>query len=369
MILDTYHGAALTEFGGSRHYQFNEEIRRGTSCNKTREFFETNSKTFAGAFGHLVSAQFLLFQTNKTPLMSATVVTLKTGVTAGATKAETTDVFQKNLFTGKVAFVTGGGSGICKGMATALARHGAKVAIAGRTAAKLEEAAAEIRKQTGGEVLPVAADVRDYQKIEEAIKATVAKFGRIDFLVCGAAGNFLAPAEKLSTNAFRTVIEIDLIGTFNTCKAALPYLKETKGSIINVTATLQYAGTALMAHACAAKAGVDALTKVLAIEWGQYGIRVNGVAPGPIDDTTGISKLMPDEFKVIGANAIPLKSYGTVKDIEHCTVYLFSEAGRWVSGSFFVIDGGQWMTAGGGMSSITPEELARKKAQHAKAKI
>ncbi|KAI8852414.1 hypothetical protein BC829DRAFT_385066 [Chytridium lagenaria] len=264
--------------------------------------------------------------------------TLKTGVTGGSTKAETTDVFQKDLFKGKVAFITGGGSGICKGMAEALARHGAKVAITGRTMSKLEEAAADITKKTGGEVFPVAADVRSYDLIESAIKQAHAKFGRIDYLVCGAAGNFLAPAEKLSPNAFRTVVEIDLIGTFNTCKAALPYLKETKGSIINVTATLQYTGTPLMVHACAAKAGV-------------YGIRINGVAPG----------LMPDGFKEAAAK-IPLRSY----DIEHATVYLFSEAGRWVTGAFFVIDGGQWMTAVPGLADTSPEELLKKKKEYSK---
>ncbi|KAJ3102153.1 hypothetical protein HDU96_009729 [Phlyctochytrium bullatum] len=292
--------------------------------------------------------------------------TLKTDLTHGSTKAETTDVYQKNIFVGKVAFVTGGGSGICRGMAEALARHGAKVAIAGRTLSKLQEAAVDISKKTGSEVLPVAADVRSYEQVEAAIKQTISKFGRLDYLVCGAAGNFLAPAEALSPNAFRTVVEIDLIGTFHTCKAALPYLKETQGAIINVTATLQYAGTELMAHACAAKAGVDALTKVLALEWGKYGIRVNGIAPGPIDDTVGFAKLMPDDMKYSIAQVIPLKSYGRIKDIEHSTVYLFSEAGRWVTGTVLVVDGGQWMTPGNGFQNISDKELAEKKRIHAK---
>ncbi|KAJ3193992.1 hypothetical protein HK101_003701 [Irineochytrium annulatum] len=296
--------------------------------------------------------------------------TFKSGLTQNATKADTVEIFQRNIFKGKVAFVTGGGSGICKGMAEAIARHGGRVAIAGRTQSKLDEAAREITQRTGMEVLPVSADVRSFEQVEKAVKATYERFGRIDFVVCGAAGNFLAPAEALSHNAFKTVIEIDLVGTFNTCKAAFPYLKESKGSIINVTATLQYTGTALMAHACAAKAGVDALTKVLAIEWGPYGIRVNGVAPGPIEDTIGMSKLTPDAYKQKAIYGIPLRSYGTIKDIEHATVYLFSEAGRWVTGSFFVIDGGQWIGSSAGALAISSEELARKKQEHSnKSKI
>ncbi|KAJ3280955.1 hypothetical protein HDU76_009043 [Blyttiomyces sp. JEL0837] len=283
-----------------------------------------------------------------------------------ATKADTLEVYQPNIFKGKVAVVTGGGSGICRGMAEAMARHGANVSVLGRTLSKLEDAVAEFKRKTGADCLAIQTDVRNYAQLEEAMKKTYDKFGRIDYVVCGAAGNFLAPAEALSPNAFKTVVEIDLIGTFNTCKAALPYLKQTRGAIINVTATLQYAGTPFMVHACAAKAGVDALTKVLAIEWGQFGIRVNGIAPGPIEDTVGMSKLGVDSLKAASIQAVPLRSYGTIKDIEHATMFLFSESGRWVTGTIIVVDGGHWMVPANTLNNVSMEEIVQKRRETSK---
>ncbi|KAI8842184.1 peroxisomal 2,4-dienoyl-CoA reductase [Chytriomyces cf. hyalinus JEL632] len=272
---------------------------------------------------------------------------------------ETTDIFHSNIFRGKTAFITGGGSGICLGMATALARHGASVAIAGRTQSKLDNARALIMANVpNAKVAVFALDVRNPQLLESAMKETNERFGSIDFVVCGAAGNFLCPAEKLSLNAFKTVIDIDLVGTFNTCKAALPYLKVSKGLIINVTATLQYKGTPMMVHACAAKAGVDALTRVLALEWGQYGIRVNGIAPGPIDDTQGMSNLMPELMRENFKRAIPLERFGHVKDIEFTTVYLCSEAAKLVTGTIEVVDGGEWLAGPMSVMSVIEDEKA-----------
>ncbi|KAF9977323.1 hypothetical protein BGZ73_006364 [Actinomortierella ambigua] len=256
--------------------------------------------------------------------------------------APTTSVFKEDILKGKVAFVTGGGSGICRGMTEALLRHGAKATIVSRTLSKLETAAKEMSQATGGEVYAVAADVRDPKQILAAVEKHIEKFGRIDILINGAAGNFLCLSQHLSFNAFRSVIEIDLIGTFNTAKACFPHLKASKGSIINVSATLHYNGTVFQSHASAAKAGVDALSRVWANEWGPLGIRSNVIAPGPIAGTVGMAKLSPDGESV----RVPIGRMGEVRDIEHATLYLASDAGAYVTGQILVVDGGQWLQPG-----------------------
>ncbi|KAJ3089280.1 hypothetical protein HK102_006777 [Quaeritorhiza haematococci] len=263
---------------------------------------------------------------------------------------DTTDVFKPDILAGKVAFVTGGGSGICKGMTEALMRHGAKAIITSRKLDKLQVAARELQDKTGRECLAIQADVRNYKDLEEAMKVTIERFGRIDILVCGAAGNFLAPIEGLSPNAFKTVIDIDLIGTYNTIKAAVPYLKESKGTIINVSATLHYTGTPYQAHPSAAKAGVDALTRVVANELGPHGIRCNVIAPGPISDTEGMARLAPPGTEKLLESIIPLQRYGRIKDIAYMAVFLASEAGNWITGGIFVVDGGDWMKSSGMMN-------------------
>ncbi|KAG0270274.1 hypothetical protein DFQ27_009066 [Actinomortierella ambigua] len=214
--------------------------------------------------------------------------------------APTTSVFKEDILKGKVAFVT------------------------------------------GGEVYAVAADVRDPKQVQAAVEKHIEKFGRIDILINGAAGNFLCLSQHLSFNAFRSVIEIDLIGTFNTAKCCFPYLKESKGSIINVSATLHYNGTVFQSHPSAAKAGVDALSRVWANEWGPLGIRSNVIAPGPIAGTVGMAKLSPDNETV----RVPIGRLGEVRDIEHATLYLASDAGAYVTGHILVVDGGQWLQPG-----------------------
>ncbi|KAF8940165.1 hypothetical protein EDD21DRAFT_403183 [Dissophora ornata] len=261
----------------------------------------------------------------------------------------TTTIFKEDILKGKVAFVTGGGSGICKGMAEALARHGAKVTIVSRTLSKLEVAAKEMRASTGGEFFAVAADVRDHKQIQAAVDKHMAHYGRLDILINGAAGNFLSLSQHLSFNAFRSVIEIDLIGTFNTTKICFPHLKASKGSIINVSATLPYNGQIFQAHACAAKAGVDALSLVWANEWGPLGIRSNCIAPGPIANTVGMSKLAPDAEAV----RVPIGRMGEIRDIEHATLYLASDAASFVTGQVLIVDGGNWLQPG--MSHGYPE--------------
>jgi peroxisomal 2,4-dienoyl-CoA reductase len=253
-------------------------------------------------------------------------------------------IFADRILDGRVAFITGGGTGITGGVARALAEAGARVALVSRRMEHLEPAAARIQ-EAGGEALAVAADVRDFAQVERAIAATIERFGRIDIVVNGAAGNFLCPAEELSPNGFGTVVDIDLKGTFNVCRAAFEELKNRRGQILNISATLHYLGTPLQLHVSAAKAGVDALTRNLAVEWGAHGIRVNAVAPGPIEDTEGMSRLVPAEVKERLRRKIPLGRFGRIRDIEQCAVFLCSDAASFINGAVIVVDGGHWLSS------------------------
>ncbi|UJR82283.1 SDR family oxidoreductase [Sandaracinus amylolyticus] len=262
-------------------------------------------------------------------------------------------VFRDDVLETKVAFVTGGGSGICKGIARAYLAHGARVAIVGRKADRLEEAARELAHETGGECIACPADVRNPQEVEGAIEKTLDRFGTLDVVVNGAAGNFLAPAAQLSYNAFRTVVEIDTLGTWNVSKAAFQrHLRDHGGHIVNITATLHYAATPMQAHASAAKAGVDAITRSLALKWGQLGIQVNGIAPGPIAETEGLSRLAPPGYVEKLVQTIPLRRLGRIDDVASCAVWLVSGAASYVHGETIVVDGGAWLPGMGGMMSF-----------------
>jgi peroxisomal 2,4-dienoyl-CoA reductase len=251
------------------------------------------------------------------------------------------DVFAGGVLAGRVALVTGGGTGICRGIAHAYARFGADVCIVSRKQDVLEKTAAELRAATGREVLAVAADVRQPDDIARAIAQTALRFGKLDTLVNGAAGNFLAPAAGLSPNGFKTVIDIDLVGTFNAVRAAFEQLRTSgRGLVLNISATLHYHGTPLQIHASAAKAGVDAVTKNLAVEWGQFGIRSCGIAPGPIGDTEGMKRLAPGDAAQKAAKHIPAGRFGTIEEIAAAAVYLRSPAAGYVTGHVLVVDGG-----------------------------
>src|SRR6266705_6075066 len=225
-----------------------------------------------------------------------------------------TKYFSKELFKGKTVFVTGGGSGINLGIARKLAALGANIAICGRTQAKLDTAAVELRT-LGAKVCPVAADVRDFAALEGAFARSEQELGPMDVLVAGAAGNFPVPAEKLSANGFRTVVEIDLMGAFHASRAAFEQLKETKGTILFISAGMAYMPHAYQAHVGAAKAGIDMMMKNLALEWGRYGIRVNSIVPGPIEGTEGMKRLSSAEAKQSIIAAVPMGRMGTVDDI------------------------------------------------------
>src|SRR5437667_1845161 len=273
-------------------------------------------------------------------------------------------VFRSRILQGRIAFVTGGGTGITGGVARALAEAGANVALVSRSLEHLEPAAKAIndaREQgtsptvregsstisdiSGGEAFAVAADVRNPEELEKAIAATIERFGKVDIVVNGAAGNFLCAAEELSPNGFGTVVDIDLKGSFNVCRAAFEQLKKTRGQILNISATLHYLGTPMQLHVSAAKAGVDALTKNLAVEWGRYGIRVNAIAPGPIEDTEGMKRLVPEPIKEKISKRVPLVLIGLIKDIENAAVFLCSDAASYINGAIIVVDGGHWLAS------------------------
>jgi 2,4-dienoyl-CoA reductase [(3E)-enoyl-CoA-producing], peroxisomal len=269
--------------------------------------------------------------------------------------------FADGILKSHVAFVTGGGTGITGGVARALAEAGANVALVSRRLEHLEPAANVINEARGssptvragsevdnvsiGEAFAVAADVRNPDEVEKAIAATVKRFGKVDIVVNGAAGNFLCAAEELSPNGFGTVVDIDLKGSFNVCRAAFNQLKQHRGQILNISATLHYLGTPMQLHVSAAKAGVDALTTNLAVEWGHYGIRVNAIAPGPIGDTEGMKRLVPEPIKEKLKQRIPLGRFGLIEDIEHAAVFLCSEAASYINGAIIVVDGGHWLAA------------------------
>ena len=260
----------------------------------------------------------------------------------------TDKIFIDGILKGRVAFVTGGGTGITGGVARALAEAGASVALVSRKLENLDPAAKAINDAHAGnpnvgEAFATAADVRNPEEVEKAIAAAVERFGKIDIVVNGAAGNFLAPAEALSPNGFGTVVDIDLKGTFNVCRAAFAQLKEHQGQILNISATLHYLGTPMQLHVSAAKAGVDALTRNLAVEWGRYGIRVNGIAPGPIEDTEGMKRLVPEPVKEKLKKNIPLGRFGRISDIEKAALFLCSDAASFINGAILVVDGGQWL--------------------------
>lgn len=259
-----------------------------------------------------------------------------------------TCVWKQDIFADKVVFVTGGAGTICRVQTEALVLLGAKAAIIGRNPEKTARAAEEMSSlRPGAEVIGIGmVDVRDVKSLADAVAKTVKEFGKIDFVIAGAAGNFLSPIANLSSNAFRTVTEIDLVGSFNTVKATFEQLRANKGHILFVSATLYYKGLPMQAHAAAAKAGVDSLMKTVAVELGPLGIQSNSIAPGAIGGTEGMDRLMPSDMSERAKKLIPLGHYGETTDIANATVFLFSPAGKYVTGQILVVDAAQWQVGG-----------------------
>lgn len=250
-------------------------------------------------------------------------------------------IFRDTLFTGKVALITGGARGIGRGIADALARHGADLALLSRKGDNLASAAAEIEAATGRRCLPLPADVRNPDAVDTAVARTIDELGRLDILVNNAAGNFPCASEDLSPNGFGAVIDIDAKGTWHATRSAFRgWMKEHGGQILNISATLHYGGTPGQLHVAAAKAAVDAMTRTLAVEWGPLGVRVNAIAPGPIGDTEGARRLFPGPIADRLRALIPTRRLGAIDDIVNLTLFVLSEAGSNLNGAILVSDGG-----------------------------
>jgi NAD(P)-dependent dehydrogenase (short-subunit alcohol dehydrogenase family) len=257
-----------------------------------------------------------------------------------------------NAMNDHVLFISGGTSGINLGIAKDFATRGAKVLVFGRDGAKAEAAAAAIRAETGGVAMPGSADVRDYNAIRELFARAATELGAPSVVIAGAAGNFMAPAVGISPNGFKTVIDIDLLGTYNVFKAGFDFVTRP-GSMIAITAPQAEQPLPQQVHVCAAKAGVNMVVKVLAMEWGQAGIRVNAISPGPIQGTEGAERMAPTSAaKAAWVERTALRRFGTTTDIAQSAWFLASPEASYITGTILDCDGGMklgdasgdWMT-------------------------
>ncbi|KAB8272659.1 hypothetical protein BDV30DRAFT_211762 [Aspergillus minisclerotigenes] len=281
------------------------------------------------------------------------------------------DTWRDGLFTNKVVFCTGGAGTICSAQVRALVHLGANACIVGRNVDKTEKAAQDIATaRPGAKVIGIGAvDVRKFDSLKDAVDRCVKELGGIDYVIAGAAGNFLASINQLSVNAFKSVIDIDVLGSYNTLKATIPHLVEsankhkvdskslkpsplgTGGRIIFVSATIHYRTMPFQTHVSVAKAGVDALSHSVAVEFGPLGVTSNIIAPGPIASTEGVDRLVPADAMEGYIKTQPLGRFGSVRDISDATVYLFADTGSYVSGQTLVVDGASWRMSAGGAAS------------------
>ncbi|TAK86771.1 MAG: SDR family oxidoreductase [Aquabacterium sp.] len=273
------------------------------------------------------------------------------------------DVFRPGLLQGRHALITGAGSGINKRIAERFAEHGASISIIGRNPEKCFTAALDIEGR-GGQAAGFAADVRHYDALEAAFKHARERFGPVDICIAGAAGNFVAEAAAMSSNGFRTVIDIDLVGCFNTFRAALPMLREEGADLLAISAVQSSLPMSAQAHVCAAKAGIDMLVRSLSIEWGPRGIRCNAIAPGPVAGTEGMDRLAPDgerSWKRL-LEGIPMGRAGERDEIADLALFLCSGAARYINGTVVAIDGGQVNLGSLPFGSMLMESLKPAKA-------
>jgi NAD(P)-dependent dehydrogenase (short-subunit alcohol dehydrogenase family) len=276
----------------------------------------------------------------------------------------TDKMLRDDALKGKVIVVTGGGSGLGKAMTKYFMELGAQVAITSRDIAKLINTAKELEAETGGTCLPLQCDVRHYAEVETMLEEVLKAFGKVDVLLNNAAGNFISPTERLSANAFDTVIDIVLKGTKNCTLAFGKHwidTKQTSSTILNIVTTYAWTGSAYVVPSATAKAGVLAMTRSLAVEWAKYGIRSNAIAPGPFPTKGAWDRLLPGDLaeKFDMSKKVPLKRVGDHQELANLAAYLVSDFSAYVNGEVVVIDGGEWLKGAGQFNILEaiPEAL------------
>lgn len=276
----------------------------------------------------------------------------------------TSKMLRDDALKGKTIVVTGGGSGLGKAMVTYFLELGANVVITSRNIEKLQKVKAELETATGGKVLPVQCDVRNYEEVEAMVEASVKEFGSVDVLLNNAAGNFISPTERLSANAFDTIIDIVLKGTKNCTLAFGKHWidkKETNKTVLNIVTTYAFTGSAYVVPSATAKAGVMAMTRSLAVEWAKYGIRFNAIAPGPFPTKGAWDRLLPGDLKekFDPAKKVPVKRVGEHQELANLAAYLVSDFSAYINGEVVVIDGGEWLKGAGQMNQLeeVPQQM------------
>lgn len=276
----------------------------------------------------------------------------------------TAKMLRDDSLKGKTIVVTGGGSGLGKAMTTYFLELGANVVITSRNIEKLQTVKKELEEATGGKVLPVQCDVRNYDEVEAMVEASVKEFGTVDVLLNNAAGNFISPTERLSSNAFDTVIDIVLKGTKNCTLAFGKHWiekKETNKTVLNIVTTYAFTGSAYVVPSATAKAGVLAMTRSLAVEWAKYGIRFNAIAPGPFPTKGAWDRLLPGDLKekFDPAKKVPVKRVGEHQELANLAAYLVSDFSAYINGEVVVIDGGEWLKGAGQMNQLeeVPQQM------------
>jgi len=264
---------------------------------------------------------------------------------------------------GKTIVITGGGTGLGKAMGIYFLKLGANLVITSRKQDVLQKTADEMEEKTGGKVLAVACDVREVEQVENVLAKTIERFGKVDVLLNNAAGNFISPTERLSANAFSSIIDIVLKGTVNcTLTFGKHWIKEKQAAtVLNIVTTYAFTGSAYVVPSACAKGGVLALTRSLAVEWGKYGIRTNAIAPGPFPTKGAWERLLPGDLakKFDFKNRVPLKRVGEHQELANLAAFLVSDFSGYINGEIVTIDGGEWLQGAGQMNGLEaiPNEM------------